>query len=94
MASMLNGPTGVAGGIVVLASSALAWVARMTVKRIDKLEGNVVTRKELNDLMDARAKADEERGRDIQRLEAKIDAYQSVITSRIDRLLERRDRAR
>ncbi len=97
MASMFDGTTGVAGGVAAVAASALAWVARMTVKRIERLEsniGNVVTRKELNELMDARAKADEERGRDIQRLEAKIDAYQSVITSRIDRLLERRDRGR
>ncbi len=94
MASILNGPAGVAGGIVVLASSALAWVARMTVKRIDKLEGNVVTRKELNDLMTARAQADEERGHDINRLEAKMDAYHRDVTARIDTLIARRDRGR
>ncbi len=94
MANVPNNTAGIAAGIVVLASSALAWVARMTVKRIDKLEGNVVTRKELNDLMNARAQADEERGRDINRLEAKMDAYHRDVTARIDTLIARRDRGR
>lgn len=94
MANVPNNTAGIAAGIVVLASSALAWVARMTVKRIDKLEGNVVTRKELNDLMNARAQADEERGRDINRLEAKMDSYHRDVTARIDTLIARRDRGR
>jgi hypothetical protein len=91
MAAFFSGPSSWVGALVASAASVLAWVARVMVKRIDKLESTVVTRTELNDLMDARAQADAERGRDIQRLEGKIDAYQSVITARIDRLLERRD---
>lgn len=92
MPTMLtSGLTGALGFVGATAATAFGWVARHTIKRVDELEKNSITRGEFESFCESRERSDQQRGVDISRLEGKIDSYHLSISDRIDRLLEVRN---
>ncbi|HET9109079.1 MAG TPA: hypothetical protein VFN79_18025 [Steroidobacteraceae bacterium] len=78
-------------GVIGTAIAAMfSWLARHTIRRVDDLEKNSITRSEFEAFCASREQSDQKRGVDISRLEGKIDSYHQSISARIDRLLESR----
>ncbi len=90
VAAIPSGVTGIAAGVGAIAASAFGWLARHTIKRVDDLERNSLTRAEFEAFCASRERADGERGEAISRLEGKIDGYHVALTARIDKVLEGR----
>lgn len=87
---LTSGLTGALGFVGATAATAFGWIARHTIKRVDELEKNALTRDEFEAFCASREQSDRQRGVDIGRLESKIDSYHQSISARIDRLLETR----
>ena len=85
--SWLTALIGVIGASI---AATFGWLARHTIRRVDDLEKQSVTREEFEKFCESREQSDRQRGVDISRLEGKIDSYHQSISTRIDRLLESR----
>jgi hypothetical protein len=94
MALLPDEVTTFASAFGAVAASAAGWFARHTIRRVDELEKNSLTRSEFEAFCESREHADTERSEAITRLESKIDGYHVALTARIDRLLERRNGSR
>ena len=78
------------GFLSASAASAIGWLARHTIKRVDKLEHTSITKDEFIAFCQSREHVDAERIDTLERLENKMDRYHQDMTQRVDRILERK----